>query len=186
MNKFMLLALALCVLTACNAKKSNAKKAPAKASFYNLKAKDINGHTVPMSKFKGKTILIVNTASKCGYTGQYKELEELYQTFKKDLVILGFPTNDFFGQEPGSNKEIAQFCTRKYNVTFPMFEKTTTKGNDKHDIFDWLTSPSKNGWNKKKVSWNFNKHIIDKNGNLVDRFGSGESPLSKKIKDLIQ
>lgn len=161
------------------------KLAPAKTSFYNLKAKDLNGKDVPMSNFKGKTILIVNTASKCGYAGQLTELEDLYQEFKNDLVVLGFPTNDFWGQEPKSNKEIAHMCSLK-KVTFPMFAKTSTKGNEISTIYNWLTDQSKNGWNKKKPGWNFNKYIIDKKGNLVAHFGAGTSPKSKKIKDLIK
>ena len=156
----------------------------AKTSFYDLKAKDVHGKEISMSRFKGKTIIIVSTASKCGYAGQLTELEELYQEFKKDLIVLGFPTNDFWGQEPKSNKEIAQMCSRK-KVTFPMFSKITTQGNEMSTLYDWLTDKNKNGWNKKKPGWNFNKYIIDKKGNLVAHFGAGTSPKSKKIKSLI-
>ena len=191
MFKKLLSALSMFLLsfTGCDKepmKTETEKTKIAKTSFYHLAAKDITGKEVSMNQFKGKTILIVNTASKCGYTGQYKELEELYKKYSKDLVVLGFPTNDFFGQEPGTNKEIAQFCSLKYHVTFPMFEKTTTKGSAMSPIYKWLTDPAQNGWNKKKPSWNFNKYIIDKNGNLVAHFGSGESPTSKKIVDLIK
>lgn len=174
---------ALLFFTSCLSKKTKPQKS--KTSFYDLQATDIHGKQVLMSKFKGKTILIVNTASKCGYAGQLEELEKLYQKFKNDLVILGFPTNDFWGQEPSSNKEIAQACSRK-KVTFPMFEKTTTKGSAISTIYDWLTDKNKNGWNSKKPGWNFNKYLIDKQGNLVAHFGASTSPKSNKIKKLIK
>lgn len=186
MKKYLFLTLipAFLLFTITHCKKTKSKKGPAKTSFYNLTAKDIHGKTVSMSKFKGKTILIVNTASKCGYAGQLTELETLYKEFKKDLVVLGFPTNDFWGQEPKSNKEIAQTCSLK-RVTFPMFEKTTTKGSKISEIYDWLTDSEKNGWNNKKPGWNFNKYMIDKKGNLTAHFGAGTSPKSKKIKEHI-
>ena len=187
MNKFLFMGLAIgfLALTTSHCRKSKSKKTSPKKSFYDLKAKDIHGKKVSMINFKGKTILIVNTASKCGYAGQLTELEALYQEFKNDLVVIGFPTNDFWGQEPKSNKEIAQACSLK-KVTFPMFEKTTTKGSKISAIYDWLTDSEKNGWNKKKPGWNFNKYIIDKKGNLVAHFGAGTSPKSKKIKEHIQ
>jgi glutathione peroxidase len=191
MNKYMiaLIIIGLLGITACSKKTVKTEKEDAKTtklSFYDLNATDINGQKISMRKYKGKTILIVNTASKCGYTGQYKQLEELYKKYSNQLVILGFPTNDFFGQEPGSNKDIAEFCTRKFNVTFPMFAKITVKGKDISPIYKWLTDPTQNGWNKKKPSWNFNKYVIDKDGNLIKHFGSGESPLSAKIVSLIK
>lgn len=187
MKKYLFLTLIPTFLffTQVYCRKAKSKKVPAKTSFYDLKAKDIHGKDIPMSKFKGKTILIVNTASKCGYAGQLTELETLYQECQKDLVVLGFPTNDFWGQEPKSNKEIVQMCSLK-KVTFPMFAKTTTKGSEINEIYDWLTDQDKNGWNKKKPGWNFNKYIIDKKGNLVAHFGANTSPKSKKVKEQIK
>ncbi len=183
MKKYLFFALIpTCLFFTTYCKKQTA---PAKTSFYKLKVKDVHGKEVSMNQFKGKTILIVNTASKCGYAKQLTELEALYQEFKKDLIILGFPTNDFWGQEPKSNKEIVQMCSLK-KVTFPMFAKTTTKGNTINNIYDWLTDTKKNGWNKKSPGWNFNKYIIDKKGNLVAHFGAGTSPRSKKIKEHIK
>ena len=149
MNKLITLfaLIALVFITACTKKSESTSpslKPSAKTSFYNLSAVDINDKSVSMNQFKNKTIVIVNTASKCGYTGQYKELEKLYKTYPNKVVVLGFPTNDFFGQEPGSNKEIAQFCSLKYNVTFPMFQKITTKGSKTSPLYKWLTDPVQN------------------------------------------
>lgn len=187
MKKYLFFApiAALLFFTQTYCRKTKQKPLPAKTSFYDLKAKDIHGKEVSMSKFKDKTILIVNTASKCGYAGQLTELEALYQEFKNDLVVLGFPTNDFWGQEPKSNKEIVQMCSLK-KVTFPMFAKTTTKGNELNEVYDWLTDQTKNGWHKKKPSWNYHKYMVNKKGNLVAHFGAGTSPKSKKIKELIK
>jgi glutathione peroxidase len=155
-------------------------------SFFDLSATDINGKKREMSEFKGKYILVVNTASKCGYTVQYKELEELSKKYSSKLVVLGFPTNDFLWQEPGTNAEIKEFCSLKFGVTFPMFEKTTTKGKNKHEIYQWLTDKTLNGWNKTKPSWNFNKYLISPDGKLLQHFGSGVKPLSPKITNLIK
>tara|TARA_Y100001970_G_scaffold293172_1_gene438300 strand:- start:2778 stop:3344 length:567 start_codon:yes stop_codon:yes gene_type:complete len=150
-------------------------------SFYDLNSLLINGDAVSMSEYRGKKILIVNVASKCGLTPQYKELEELSQKFSKELIVLGFPSNDFLRQEPGSNEEISNFCSRNYSITFPLFEKSKVKGSKKNQIYDWLTDPKKNGWNKKGPSWNFTKYLIDENGKLLKRFSPRTSPLSDEI-----
>jgi glutathione peroxidase len=185
--KFISLLLLLCILGSCpliaRRSKKQAKPTCAKTSFYDLKAESIEGKTVKMSDFKGKYILIINTASKCGYTYQYEDLEKLSQKYKKDLVVLGFPSNQFFGQEPGDNKKIHSFCKVRFGVTFPLFTKIEVKGKNKHSVYSWLTDPEQNGWNKKVPSWNFNKYLINKKGDLVAHFGSSVKPLDKKITD---
>ena len=154
-------------------------------SFYNLEATSIKEEGIKMDQFKGKKILIVNVASKCGLTPQYKELEDLYQKYSNNLIVLGFPSNDFLRQEPGSNEEIASFCSKNYSVTFPLFEKVRVKGSKKHAVYQWLTDPKKNGWNKKGPSWNFTKYLIDENGKLIKRFSPRTLPLSHEIISLI-
>jgi glutathione peroxidase len=183
---FLLLVLILgsCPLIALAKKrKKQSKPTCPKTSFYNLKAESIEGKMVNMSDFKGKNILIINTASKCSYTYQYEDLEKLSKDHKDNLVVLGFPSNQFFGQEPADNKKVHSFCKTRYGVTFPLFAKTEVKGKCKNEIYQWLTDPEKNGWNTKQPSWNFNKYLIDKKGNLVDHFGSSVKPLDKKITD---
>lgn len=140
---------------------------------------DIDGKPVNLSEYKGKTLLIVNTASRCGYTKQYKSLQELYLKYKdQGLVVLGFPANNFMGQEPGSNEEIKSFCSLKFNVSFPMFAKVSVKGGDIHPLFRYLTGrPGMEG----DVSWNFNKFLVSADGNLVARYGSGTDPLSEEM-----
>ena len=156
-------------------------------NFYDIEAKTIDGKTVKMEAYKGKTLLIVNTASKCGFTGQYDGLQKLYETYKdKGFVILGFPSNDFLKQEPGSNEEIASFCKLNYGVTFPMFEKISVKGDDQHPLYQFLTSKETNPEFAGKISWNFNKFLISKNGQVVNRFGSRTKPSDKKLVEAIQ
>tara|TARA_B100000287_G_C20644864_1_gene784767 strand:- start:1423 stop:2007 length:585 start_codon:yes stop_codon:yes gene_type:complete len=154
-------------------------------SFYNLEAQSIDGNTIKMSDFKNKNILIVNVASKCGFTPQYKSLQKLHELYKDKLYILAFPSNDFLGQEPGSNKEIKKFCEVNFGVKFDIFEKISVKGNDIHPIYDWLSNENLNGWNNKKPNWNFNKYLIDKEGKLVGLWGSKIDPQSTEITSLI-
>ena len=154
-------------------------------SFYDLSSILIGGESVSMKTYEGKKILIVNVASKCGLTPQYEELEKLSKKYSEKLIVLGFPSNDFLGQEPGSNKEISTFCRNNYSITFPLFEKSKVKGSKKHQVYDWLTDPKKNGWNKKGPSWNFTKYLIDENGKLLKRFSPRLSPLSDEITSLI-
>jgi len=147
--------------------------APALASsLYELAAKDISGKEVSLSDYKGKVILFVNTASKCGFTGQYEGLEELYQEFKdRDFIVLAFPSNDFLGQEPGSDAEIKEFCQTRYNVTFPIFSKAPVSGKDKQPVFTWLTEAAGGG-----VMWNFEKFLVGKDGEFIDRWRSTTKP----------
>ena len=129
--------------------------------------------------------MIVNVASKCGYTPQYEELQVLSQLFDSNLVILGFPSNDFFWQEPGTNSEIKSFCKRNYGVTFQLFEKIHVKGKNQHAIYDWLSSSNKNGWNNKSPSWNFYKYFINREGDLINYYPSAVSPLDTSITNLL-
>jgi len=154
-------------------------------SIYDYSAKSIDGIDIDFKKFKGKKIMIVNVASRCGYTYQYAELQQLYKDYEDYLVILGFPSNDFLWQEPGSNKEIKTFCSTTYGVTFPMFEKVSVKGQERHPIYSWLSSKNLNGYKDCVPSWNFNKYIIDEDGQLVADFGSKVSPLSNDIKKVL-
>jgi glutathione peroxidase len=150
--------------------------------FYELKTKTIDSEPFLFSSLKGKKVLIVNTASKCGNTPQYKDLEALYQKYKDgNFVIIGFPANNFMGQEPGSNSDIKEFCTKNYGVTFPMMSKISVKGDDMDPVYLWLTSKSKNGVMDSKVKWNFQKYMIDEKGNLVGVVDPSEKPDSDKI-----
>lgn len=158
----------------------------AAVSVYEFKVPSLDGETIDFSKYKGKYILIVNTASQCGYTKQYADLEKLYEGYKDKLVIVGFPANNFGGQEPGSNAEIKEFCKKNYGVTFPMAEKISVKGNDVHPIFQWLTSKDKNGVQDAEIKWNFTKFLLDKNGKLLAVFPSAVNPMSEDITKLLK
>lgn len=146
------------------------------ASIYDFKLKSLSGQEVDFSQFLGKNLLIVNTASKCGYTYQYKELQKLHEQYGDRVTVLGFPANDFLWQEPGSNKSIEQFCQINYGVSFRMFEKLSVKGFNQHPLYTWLQSKS-----GKRPSWNFCKYIIDKSGNVIAFFDSTVEPMDKKI-----
>ena len=142
--------------------------APMKLSIHSFRVQTLSGDTLDFSTFKGKKILVVNTASKCGLTPQYKELEALYREYQdSNFVIVGFPANNFMAQEPGSDDEIAAFCSKNYGVTFPMMSKVSVKGRDIHPVYEFLTSLSKNGLEDNEVKWNFQKYLIDENGFLV-------------------
>ena len=150
------------------------------APIHSIPLVDIQGKSTSLKRYQGTVLLIVNVASKCGFTGQYEGLEALYQQYRdKGLVVLGFPCNQFFGQEPGSNAEIAQFCSSRYHVTFPMFAKLDVKGKNQHPLFAHLTG--KESPKPGTVSWNFNKFVIGRNGNLTQRFGSMAKPQSKSM-----
>jgi glutathione peroxidase len=150
-------------------------------SFYDFKVKSLDGSEFDFASLKGKKVMVVNTASKCGFTPQYKDLEELYEKEGGKLVIIGFPANNFANQEPGSSAEIREFCSKNYGVTFPMMEKISVKGSDMHPLYQWLTSKAKNGVMDSEVKWNFQKYLIDENGKLVDVVYSIEKPGSKKV-----
>lgn len=151
------------------------------ASIYDIKINDINGDSLDLNQFKGKKILFVNVASKCGFTKQYDGLQELYEKHKDKLVIIGLPCNQFGGQEPGSETEIKSFCRVNYGVEFPITEKIEVKGSNQHPLYQWLTKKSLNGVKNSSVKWNFQKYMVDENGNFVDYWMSFTKPLSKKI-----
>lgn len=155
--------------------------ASAQSGFYDFKVKTLEGNDFDFASLKGKKVMIVNTASKCGFTPQYKDLEELYEKEGGKLVIIGFPANNFLNQEPGSASEIREFCTKNYGVTFPLMEKISVKGKDMHPLYQWLTSKDKNGVMDSEVKWNFQKYLIDENGKLVDVIYSREKPRSDKV-----
>jgi glutathione peroxidase len=160
---------------------AGAPKGDVPKSIYDFKVDGLTGGTIDFSAFHGKKILIVNTASKCGNTPQYEELETLYEKYKDKLVIVGFPANDFLRQEPGSNEEIAAFCKKNYGVTFPMAAKITVKGKKMAPIYQWLTNEDYNGFKSSSVKWNFQKYLIDENGNLVAVFAPGVKPMSDEV-----
>jgi len=159
-------------------------KSPTSLHAYSFTSMD--GTVVPLSSFKGKKILIVNVASRCGFTPQYEDLETLARTHREDLVVLGFPANDFLGQEPGTNEEIASFCRITYDVTFPLSQKVSVVGRNQTEIYRWLTDPELNGWNKQAPKWNFYKYLVDEAGDLVKVFPSTTKPLSNELLEAIK
>ncbi len=151
-------------------------------SFYSLKATLGNGGEFDFTQLKGKKVLLVNTASNCGYTNQYDDLQKLNEQFHNKLVILGFPANDFKEQEKGNDEEIAQFCKINFGVTFPLMKKSSViKAADQNEVFKWLTDSTKNGWNSKQPSWNFSKYLINEQGILINYFDPSVSPLSEEV-----
>lgn len=154
-------------------------------TIYEFTVPSLSGGNIGFSTFKGKKILIVNTASKCGYTPQYEGLESLYKKYSNKLVIVGFPANDFLFQEPGNNQEIAAFCKKNYGVSFPMAAKISVKGRDMAPIYQWLTNKEYNGFQNSSVKWNFQKYLIDENGHLIGVFAPGVEPLSEDLQKAI-
>lgn len=157
------------------------------ASIYDLSITLNNGSQVPLSTYKGKKILLVNTASDCGYTPQYEDLQKLYSTYQDKLVIIGFPANDFKEQEKGSDEQIAAFCKLNFGVTFPLAKKSTVvRGTEQNPVFNWLSDPAKNGWNDQQPTWNFSKYLIDEKGILIKYFDPGVSPSNPDVKQAIE
>jgi glutathione peroxidase len=150
-------------------------------SFYDFRMKSLEGEEIDFSSFKGKAVVVVNTASKCGFTPQYKDLQKLHETYGPSVVFLGFPANNFLWQEPGSNEEIATFCERNYGVTFQMFEKISVKGKDQHPLYAWLEKKSGH-----QPSWNFCKYIIDKNGEVAGFFPARVKPSDPEFIQLLE
>lgn len=156
--------------------------AQSKINLYNFKVTDINGKVFDFASLKGKKVLIVNTASKCGLTPQYKQLEEVYKKYGGDkFVIIGFPANNFMAQEPGTDSEIKTFCEKNYGVTFQMMSKISVKGDDMHPLYKWLTQKAMNGVMDTEVEWNFQKYMIDENGNLVGMVSPRDKPDCDRI-----
>ncbi len=152
-----------------------------KKSFYSFKMNSIDGEPIDFKKYKGKKVLLVNVASKCGYTPQYGELETLNQKYGDKLVILGFPANNFGGQEPGSNEDIQEFCQKNYGVKFQIFEKISVKGEDQHPLYQWLSKKELNGWNDEAPKWNFTKYLVNEKGELVKVFPSKVKPTDQEV-----
>lgn len=151
-------------------------------SFYDFKVQDIDGKEFDLSSLKGKKVLVVNTASKCGYTPQYEQLESIYRNYGNDkFTVIAFPANNFGNQEPGSDAEVEEFCKKNYGVSFPIMSKISVKGNDMHPLYKWLTSKKENGVMDSEVKWNFQKYLIDENGKLVDVYESKVKPDDEKI-----
>lgn len=160
----------------------NTQKLESMTSIYDLPLQLNNGQQVQLNNYKGKKILLVNTASDCGYTGQYSELQKLYEDYNNDLIVIGFPANDFKEQEKGSDEEIASFCKINYGVTFPLAAKSSVvKSDQQNAIFNWLSNKEKNGWNDQQPTWNFSKYLLDENGNLTNYFDPSVSPLSDDV-----
>lgn len=163
--------------------KSSGKNIP--KDIYGFKVEGLEGGVIDFAQFKGKKILIVNTASKCGYTPQYEDLEKLYESQKDQLVIVGFPANNFMWQEPGTNAEIATFCKKNYGVSFPMAAKISVKGKDMAPIYQWLTNKDYNHYKSSSVKWNFQKYLIDEQGQLIAVFSPDTEPMSTEILNAI-
>lgn len=169
--------------------KSPAKKVNGQVTktFYELEIKSLDGkETIKFSDFKGKKIMCVNVASECGYTYQYEDLQKLSDKYKESLVLIGFPCNQFGGQEPGAPEDIEQFCKKNYGVTFRLSEKIDVKGENQHPVYQWLTKKANNGVDDYSVNWNFNKFLLDENGNLLGHFGSRTKPFDDDIIKLIE
>lgn len=163
------------------------KQEKAMKSIYDIPVKTIDGKPATLGDYKGKVLLVVNVASQCGYTPQYEGLEKIYKQYQsKGLVVLGFPANNFGGQEPGTEAEIVTFCSTNYGVTFPMFSKLSAAGADIHPLYKFLTEKETNPHFAGKINWNFNKFLIDKNGNPIARFDSADKPESAKVTQAIE
>jgi glutathione peroxidase len=152
-----------------------------KNSIYNIKLKAIDGKEIDFNIYKGKKLLIVNTASECGYTPQYEELQYLHNHHGNQITVLGFPANNFGGQEPGTNEAIGSFCQKNYGVTFQLFAKSSVLPPDQNPLYQWLTQPEQNGWNTEAPTWNFCKYLVDENGQLLKMYSAAVSPLSDEI-----
>lgn len=177
----LMLAVAGCAEKSTSKDHATVAEAPA-TSIYDFTVKDIDGREVDLGEYQGEVLLIVNVASKCGFTPQYAGLQKLYETYKdRGLVVLGFPANDFLWQEPGTNEEIKSFCSTKYNVTFPMFAKISVKGSDQHPLYAFLTDTKANPYVDGAISWNFNKFLVARDGQVMRQFGSRATPQGDEL-----
>lgn len=191
MKKLFFLLLGLGLLSqSCGNQKNEVLQAKTEElmgkTIYDYKVEGLEGQEINFADFKGKKILIVNTASKCGFTPQYEDLEKLYQQYKEKLVIIGFPANNFGSQEPGTNEEIGAFCQKNYGVTFPMAAKVSVKGDDIAPIFQYLTNKELNGVKNTPILWNFTKFLLDENGKILDTFISTTKPTDNAITKYLQ
>lgn len=156
-----------------------------KGSLYDFTVEDIAGNSVDLSAYKGKPVVIMNVASKCGFTPQYEDWENFYKEYGDKVEVLGFPANNFMGQEPGTNEEIAEFCQLTYGVTFPMFSKVDVIGENKAPLYQWLTQKDLNGWNDQEPTWNFCKYVVDAEGNLTHFFASKITPDNEEFRQAV-
>jgi glutathione peroxidase len=179
MKKLKYLLLKLLTPKSVHSKPENA--ASTGRSFYDFKMRSIDGKEIDFSQFRGKKVLVVNTASECGYTPQYDELQELHEKYRDKLVLLGFPANNFGAQEPGSNEEIGAFCRKNFGVTFQLFEKSDVVGPHQNPLYHWLSHKKENGWNDEKPSWNFCKYLINEKGELMKFYSAAVNPLSTEL-----
>ena len=165
---------------------SNKRSVPV-ISFYSLKDTTITGEPFDFGLLKGNKVLLVNTASDCGFTGQYDELEKLYRRYKEKLVVIGFPANDFKEQEKGTDEEISEFCKLNFGISFPLMKKSSVKKSDlQNEVFRWLSDPARNGWNKRGPVWNFSKYLVNEEGKLINYFGPAISPMDKAVMKAIE
>lgn len=181
MKLLITISSAICLFLTINLITNNSEKMKSNTSIYDISIKSLSGENIDLSKFKGKKVLFVNTASECGFTKQYADLQKLHETYKDKLVVIGVPCNQFGGQEPGDAMQIQSFCKVNYGVTFLMTEKVSVKGDNQHPLYAWLTKKELNGVKNSTVKWNFQKYLIDENGNFLDYFYSITKPMSSKI-----
>ena len=185
MRLFIILSVIFLSVLSGNVEKITA--ADPETSIYDFTMETLTGDSVSLSTYEGKVLLIVNVASKCGYTPQYEGLQNIYEKYKEDgFIVLGFPANNFANQEPGSDAEIKEFCTTNYGVTFPMFSKISVKGADQHPLYAYLTNKETNPEFGGKITWNFNKFLINKDGKIINRFKSSDKPESEKVVQAIK
>ena len=191
MKKSILKLVALSIITAvitifwAGTPKAESKKSITAKSIYDFKLKTIDGEEITLAKFKGKKMLLINTASECGFTPQYKNLQALHEQYGSKVVLIGFPANNFGKQEPGTNSEIKSFCTKNYGVTFQMMDKISVTGSDANPLYKWLSNKNENGVCENAPNWNFCKYLIDEKGNIIKFFPSKVDPLSKDITSLL-
>ena len=183
--KFKMLIMSIFGLLTMSFTKSVKEIKPPVKSIYTIKIKSIDSEDIDLAQYKGKKILFVNVASKCGFTPQYTELQQLHEKYKDQLVIIGIPCNQFMNQEPGSNDEIVEFCQKNYGVSFLMTEKVDVKGSNQHALYKWLTSKEMNGSTDSKVKWNFQKYLVNESGELVEMFASNVKPMDAQITGLL-
>ncbi len=180
-----MVALAICLTTQAGASTQAYTKGAERQnmnSVHEFVVTRADGQNISLAEYAGKVLLLVNVASKCGFTEQYADLQKLFETYEeKGFIALGFPANDFLGQEPGTNEEIQQFCQQNYGVTFPVFAKLSVKGKDQHPLYDFLTNKTTNPGFGGNISWNFNKFLVDRQGQVIGRFGSRDNPMAKHV-----
>lgn len=181
MKSIYIVVIALFTLTITSFIPKNIDVKNSNKSIYDVAINSLDGAALDLKSLKGKKILFVNVASKCGYTSQYKDLQELHEKYGDQLAIIGVPCNQFGFQEPGTSEEISEFCQKNYGVSFQMTEKVEVKGDGQHELYGWLTSKTMNGIEDSKVKWNFQKYLIDEEGRLIGVFSSGVNPLDEKI-----